>query len=433
MPTMDLNDDISLGAVVLGRVSPESMWPIPTQWRAAILVRGEFQSVEWAMERVKPVPLSSRLERTLLDAVRSDDGRAVLAQASEPGEHRAAAGTLAALRLAGSHPDRALRFLAWIKQSPDDPGSLRFLRRYLPQLHVLVQLEPDLGVALPLGRISLDLLSAELLRASGQSEAAETVLSALPASAPVAVARASLRVSMGDIDGAHDLAADRPIVDDVSAALRVVDARAHDLANRPEEALKQLAVVFDEHVMVRPIERAALGIRARALRATGRDVEASLVESELGLKGDTPHEPIVSTMPEPQPPLFGRSLTDAMDDAWARVKRQPSDHNEAFDAETVAHQVDDAVALIKSGQFDAAETTLLRHIDRVDDQVDAGRPVIDDFFVLLAGMFDSQGLTVEEVATLERLRAAHGRAGTPIAEEIQTRLVEARSALDGLA
>jgi len=64
--------------------------------------------------------------------------------------------------------------------------------------------------------------------------------------------------------------------------------------------------------------------------------------------------------------------------------------------------------------------------------VDRGGDVVDDYFVLLAGLFESQQLTVEEVATLERLRAAHARAGTTLADEAVQRLVEAQAALEAL-
>ena len=90
------------------------------------------------------------------------------------------------------------------------------------------------------------------------------------------------------------------------------------------------------------------------------------------------------------------------------------------------------MALIGQGQFDAAEALLLAAMDRAETASDAGAPLIDDFFVVLAGSFDKQGLPPEEVATLERLRAAHTRDGTELPESVQRRLLEARAALDGL-
>jgi hypothetical protein len=94
--------------------------------------------------------------------------------------------------------------------------------------------------------------------------------------------------------------------------------------------------------------------------------------------------------------------------------------------------VDDAVALIEREQYDSAETLLLSVMDRVEDQVDAGGPMIDDFFVLLAGAFHKRDMVPEEVATLERLRAAHVRAGSVPSDEIVEHLARVRASLDAL-
>ena len=76
---------------------------------------------------------------------------------------------------------------------------------------------------------------------------------------------------------------------------------------------------------------------------------------------------------------------------------------------------------------------MLAQMDRVEDQVDGGGPVIDDFFVLLAGAFHQRAMVPEEVATLERLRAAHVRAGSSPSTAIVEQLVTVRASLDALA
>ncbi len=422
---------MSLGAVVIAPTGGDDFWPVTTRWRAVVRVDELFRSPEWMLERVKAVPLSSRIERALLEAVRTDDGRAVLERASEPGEHRVAAATIAALRLANDHPERALRFLGWIRQSPDDPSNLRFLRRYLPGLHVLVRPDPELGCALPLGHDSLGLLAAELFRSAGDTDRAARVLGSLSPSAPVALAGASLRLHVGDVEGARGLARDRPVADDVSAALRILDAAACERSGEPTEALSTLEPILERPALALPVERLGRSLRARALRATGRDVEASLVDEDFGATA-----PVAPTRrkkePVPEPPLFGRTLTDAMDDAWARVRRQhvaPA----RLDPGALEAACEGAIVLIRAGHTETAEAELLAHMDGVEAAVDAGAPVVEDFHVLLAGLFAQQDLTVEEVVTLERLRAAHRRAGSDVSEGVLSRLAEARTQLDALA
>lgn len=434
MATTSGIDDTSLGAVVLAPSGGEDFWPVATRWAAVVEYDGILRAPEWILSRAKAVPLSSRIERSLLEAVRADDGRAVLARASENGEHRVAAATIAALRLAADHPERALRFLGWLRQSPDDPASLRFLRRYLPGLDVLVRLDPDLGVAMPLSHGSLGLLAADLFRSVGDTAGASRVLESLPPSAPVALARASLRLHQGDYPGVRALAQDRPIVDDVTVALRILDAAAVDARGDHGEALTILQSALDRPDVAVPVERMGRALRARALRASGREVEASLVDEDFAT---SPPEPIVrkTRQPEPEPPLFGRSLVDAMDDAWARVRRQdaPVRAESLADRDRIDAVCEQAIALVRAGHLDTAESDLLASMDRADAWVDQGGAVIEDFYVLLAGVFAQQGLTIEEVATLERLRSAHQRAGSSPSDEVLARLTEARVTLDGLA
>lgn len=433
MATTTGNDDATLGAVVIAPVDGDAFWPVDTRWRAAIAADGGHHPPERLLGQVKAVPLSSKTERALLEAIRSDDGRTVLEMASAPGEHRMAAATIAALRLAEDHPDRSLRLLAWMQQAPDDPANLRFLRRYLPGLRVMVRVDPELGVAIPLGRDAMGLLTAELLRTQGDPESAANVLASLTPSAPVALARASLRLSQGNLDGVHALARDRPIVDDVTIALRIVEADACQRGGDHARALASLEPALTRPDVALPVQRMGRGVRARALRSSGRDVEASLVDEGFGTSAPEPSSRKERPAP-PEPPLFGRSLTDAIDDAFARVRRQElaSEPRPVTERAEIDAECEQAIELLRSGHADTAEAKLLAHMDQVDAGVDVGGAVVEDYYVLLAGVFAQQGLTVEEVAVLERLRLAHERAGSEPSAAVVERLVEARSLLDGL-
>lgn len=437
--------DTPSDGVVLERVRTDSDWPVQTNWRALLTVQGEYRSPEWVVSRVKAVPLSSRAERSLLAAVASDDGRAVLEAASTPGEHHVAAAVIASLRLAGDYPDRAIRFLEWLKTSPDDPGRLRFLRRYLPGIEVLTRAAPGIPLAMPLDRRSLTLLHAELLTNSGTPEAAEALLAELPLSPAVALALASTRLKLGNVAGARAIASGRPVYDGVSAAAAVIGARADAESGDHEKALESITTVLAFTGTPGPATALALEVRATSLRALGRVVEADLTDVELGTRQDRPLRTAneSSEMSDatdiddapPTGPLFGRSLADAIDDAWARIRRQTrfGTTSEPFTADEVDAFIDDAVALVGRKQFDAAEALLLAQMDRVEDLVDDGGPVVDDFYIVLAGTFNRRGLMPEEIATLDRLRLAHDRAGSATPPEILEQLNELRGTLDALA
>lgn len=432
MPTPNRGADASLSTVIVAPAATDTFWPLETRWRGAVPAGDELRAPEWMLRQVKAVPLSSRIERSLLESARNDDGRAILERASEPGEHRVAAAVIAALRLASDYPDRSLRFLAWIAQGPTDPGSLRFLRRYLPGLHVLVRLDPQVGAAVPLGRDALGLLAAELLRDAGDATRADQVLASLTPCAPVAVARVGLRIEAGDTAGAHALAENRPVTDDVSALLRILDARARIEGGDPTAALAEINSLIEAHPLTGPVGRAASAVRSQALRLTGRDVEADLIDDDFGASAARPVADDVAVEP-PSPPLFGRTLADALDDAWARVRRQPAEGPvPPIDRAQVDDRCEQVIALIGAGHHETAESMLLAAMDHADAWVDQGGSVVEDFFVLLAGLFDRQQLTVEEVATLERLRAAHRRAGSTLSDEVEQRLADAKSVLDRL-
>ena len=71
-------------------------------------------------------------------------------------------------------------------------------------------------------------------------------------------------------------------------------------------------------------------------------------------------------------------------------------------------------------------------MDQADDAVDRGDPVDDTFYILLAGMFAQRNLAAEEIASLERLRSAHQRAGSEMPEDAAAHLLEVRGKLDQL-
>ena len=445
MPVGGFPDPLGSELVVLEPDPDGNFWPVATRWRAVVVESGSYHAPEEILATAKAVPLSSRTERALLQATARDSGRDVLEAASRPGEHNTSASVIAALRLAGEYPERSCRFLEWLKTSPTDPSQLRFLRRYLPNLHVLVNVIPGLAAVMPLGSTALAILHAELLRSSGSLLAAEAALANAPDGPARALAAAALRLDSGNVAGSLLFSLHRPVVDDATAALAVVSARGLLASGEPMPAIAALEPVVTLDHLATPVRYMATAVRAAAQRALGMDVEADVTEAALLGAPDTtillpevgepePKE-AAPEPPEPRiPVLVGKQATQALDAAWKRLQRQHRHGPPAAPrgAEETDALINEVIELIQSEQFEAAEVSLLGHMDQADDAVDRGDPVDDTFYILLAGMFAQRNLAAEEIASLERLRSAHQRAGSEMPEDAAAHLLEVRGKLDQL-
>jgi hypothetical protein len=127
--------------------------------------------------------------------------------------------------------------------------------------------------------------------------------------------------------------------------------------------------------------------------------------------------------------LNGRPLAVALEDAEARVRRQPrrSDAPGTLGGRSQEDFQDEVDELLAGGHYAAAESLLLTLLDSLDDAVDAGLPLDPTHFITLAGLFSQQNMTPEELATLRRLLDAYARAGAAPPEAVvrQADLVEA--------
>lgn len=423
-------------------------WPLDTKWRASLMVQGERQTPEWMLQRVKPVPLSSRTERDLLDAIANNKGTRVLELAANPGEHQVAAAVMAALRLARVYPERAIKFLSWLQGSPTDPSELRFIRRYLPKLEVLTFVEPTLPAAIPISSTALGVLHAELLRASGAIVAAEATLADLPDGLAKALAASALRLDMGNATGALAYCQDRPIRDDATAALASMSARALLAVGDPGQALTVANRVLDQPDLIDSVVQLTVPLKITAQRALGLDQEAALTESEFQGASDDHDDgdvlpspkvepaksdlPIRSELPFVTPQVTLQEVAATLDKAWARVRRVDGRGAQyaMLTSAQIEAQVEEVVSFIKRGHFDTAETVLLALCDGADDAVDNGAPLNDAFLILLAGMFSKRDLPALELATLERVRDMYQRAGESLPEPVESRLMEVRASFD---
>ena len=451
------------------------VWPVRSAWRAAVPTVGGLAAPEDVLRHAKPVALASRTERSLVAALAADRGQEVLEQAGRSGDHQTAAAVAAALRLADLHPDKALSLLTWVRSGGGDPATLRFVRRYLPGLRALVELGPGLHAVVLADGVGLGLLQIELLRGAGLVAEADAALQELPNRPDVLLARNARALDEGRADAVIEATEGVVPADDATAMMALQRARALRESGRAPAALEMAERALKAPDTGQGLELAALAERTVALRTVGRDAEADLSSADHEAlqnaltppPGEEPPAPIVVTVPvepvvpavaatdpaaaapapdasvatAPPPaaaagprrdsPLFGRDLADALDDARARVRRQPrwGMAPGMFGGRPHRDYLAEVDELIRAGQVDAAESLLLGLLDAVDAEVDRGEPVDDTHFLTLAGLFARSGALPEELATLERLTDTYRRAGSEAPEPVQRRIEQVRTEL----
>jgi tetratricopeptide (TPR) repeat protein len=449
------------------------VWPVRSAWRAAVPTVGGLAAPEDVLRHAKPVALASRTERSLVAALAADRGQEVLEQAGRSGDHQTAAAVAAALRLADLHPDKALSLLTWVRSGGGDPATLRFIRRYLPGLRALVALAPDLHAVVLADGVGLGLLQIELLRGAGLVAEADAALQELPNRPDVFIARNARALEQGRADAVIEATEGVVPADDATAMAALQRARALRETGRAPAALEMAERALRLPDTGQGLELAALAERTVSLRTVGRDSEADLSGADHEAlqhaltppPGEEPPAPIVVTVPvepvvpavaataapaptpdasvatTPSPaaaarprhesPLFGRDLADALDDARARVRRQPrwGMAPGMFGGRPHRDYLAEVDELIRAGQVDAAESLLLGLLDAVDAEVDRGEPVDDTHFLTLAGLFARSGALPEELATLERLTDTYRRAGSESPEPVQRRIEQVRTEL----
>jgi hypothetical protein len=448
------------------------VWPVRSSWRGAVPTVGGLAAPEDVLQHAKPVALASRTERSLVAALAADRGQEVLEQAGRSGDHQTAAAVTAALRLADLHPDKALALLTWVRSGGGDPATLRFIRRYLPGLRALVALSPQLHAVVPADGVGLGLLQIELLRSTGQVADADGVLQELPPRPDVLLARNERAFAAG-LAGAVVEATEGVVpADDGSAMLALQRSRALREEGRGPAALEMVERVLELPDLGPGVQLAALRERTSALRIVGRDteadisnadhdalqealtpppgeapppapvaappVEAAVPAASVGVPATeqpaavpaTPAPPAAAT-PRQTSPFYGRDLADALDDARARVRRQPrwGMAPGMFGGRPHRDYLGEVDELIRAGQVDAAESLLLGLLDAVDAEVDRGEPVDDTHFLTLAGLFARSGNLTEELATLERLTDSYRRAGGEAPEPVQRRISQVQAEL----
>lgn len=438
-------------------------WPVETAWRAAVPTTTGLASPEEILRSSKPVALAARGERALLAALAADDGHAVMEHAGRPGEHQLAAAVLAALRLTDHLPDRALSLLTWARSSKHDLGSLRFIRRYLPNLAVFTQIDHSMRLWTPADSSGLALLEAELLDRAGRAGEALAVRQTMP---PGALQHLTA-LSEASRAGLHEQVLSQtqrvdPTADEFQCAMSILRGRALQGLGRLPAALELFNQISSTMQLTPSLRVWVLRGQAELLAATGRSAEAELAaaeraslrerllgQAEGGGPGTGPspaavlpaaQQPATTQLPLAPPAqmsgsasanhpgpagtggaatpsssgsdiLNGRPLAVAIEDAGARVRRQPrrSDAPGTLGGRSQEDFQDEVDELIAGGHLAAAESLLLTLLDSVDAAVDAGQQVDPTHFITLAGLFSQQNMPPEELATLRRLIDAYAR------------------------
>jgi tetratricopeptide (TPR) repeat protein len=321
--------------------------------------------------------------------------------------------------------------------------------------------------------VGLGLLQIELLRGAGLVAEADAALQELPNRPDVFIARNARALEQGRADAVIEATEGVVPADDATAMAALQRARALRETGRAPAALEMAERALKLPDTSQGLELAALAERTVSLRTVGRDSEADLSGADHEAlqhaltppPGEEPPAPIVVTVPvepvvpavaaaaapaptpdasvatAPSPaaaarprhesPLFGRDLADALDDARARVRRQPrwGMAPGMFGGRPHRDYLAEVDELIRAGQVDAAESLLLGLLDAVDAEVDRGEPVDDTHFLTLAGLFARSGALPEELATLERLTDTYRRAGSEAPEPVQRRIEQVRTEL----
>ncbi len=446
-----------LGTHVLATDRGPIPWPFTSVWRAAIPTTTGLAPLEEILPSAKAVPLASKGERALLQALATDDGHAVMELTARPGEHQLAAALLASLRLADHLPDQALTLLSWIRSSGANLSGLRFVRRYLPNLMVFAQVSPELRIITSADNAGVPVLEAELLDQAGRPTEALAVRKAIPPSAVGFLVSAVEALAHGAFE--EVLAQTERVdahADDVQACLAVLRARAMQGLRRHGPADAQFAAVASVVGLPQSLRLWILRGQVELHTASGRKSEAQLAEAERSalaqqLFGGAPGAELPTPPPQPTPenpiapvaepaldepgvvgaggeaadeaprtpsvgvpPMHpGRSRLVAIEDAQARVRRQPRWAETpgtlgGRPQEDFQEEVDE---LIGGGHLEAAESLLLALLDALDDLVDDRHTLDPTHYISLAGLFAQRMMPAEELAVLQRLVDAYRRAG----------------------
>jgi tetratricopeptide (TPR) repeat protein len=226
----------------------------------------------------KPGFMAAKGEKAFHAAVSSGDPEAILDSGAQDQKYRAVASAIAGLLLLETDLDRGIQLLESAIADPDDIGKDHFLHRYMREAGLSVVIAAGLMVRLPLQRISLVLLLAELYQAQGLVAQALELLAAAEQTTHIRLSRAELLYDAGRFEDVLSVTHGVHNDDDFTALMLAYRGRALGELGRHDEAITAFARVLEYPNRAESIKAIALVGRGMINQARG---ELILAENDF--------------------------------------------------------------------------------------------------------------------------------------------------------
>ncbi len=225
------------------------------EWRPQRRSEGRvFRDLRWEFEEPDGYPalvaeqktgfMASKAEKEFHAAVAGGDPEKMLAVAGQHPSYQTAAKAIAGLLLLESSLDRGIALMEEVA-SGSDVGRDSFVRKYLPEAGLSVEIAAGLVVHLPLQNNSLALLLGELYQARDEPDRAIALLDAAETTTHIRLSLAELLFETGEYE--RVVAATQGVHndDDVTALMLAYRGRALAEMGRADEAVSVFARVLE--------------------------------------------------------------------------------------------------------------------------------------------------------------------------------------------
>jgi tetratricopeptide (TPR) repeat protein len=222
----------------------------------------------------KPGLMASKGEKAIHAAIASGDPEAILATARQHPKQSNVGRSIAGLLLMESALERGMELLDEVAADSEDLGKDHFVRKYLADAGLSVEVAAGVMVHLPLQRNSLILLLAELHQARGEEERAIAMLEAAEQTTHIRLSLAELLYEREEFEGVLQVTYGVHNDDDVTALMLAYRGRALTELGRHDEAITVLARVLEYPNRAASIKAIALVGRGMIHQARGENILA---------------------------------------------------------------------------------------------------------------------------------------------------------------
>ena len=259
------------------------------EWRPARTGDGPvFRDLTWEFEEPdhypeavasqKPGMFAPKGEKAFRGAVVSGDPEAMLAVAGQDPQYALAAKTIAGLLFMETAFDRGVAMLEEVVRSGADVRHDPFVKKYLPDAGLSVEVAAGVVVHLPLQNNSIILLLAELYQAGGRGEQAMEMLRSAEQTTHIRLSLSELLYESGRFDEVVATTTGTHNDDDVTALMLAYRGRALAELGRHDEAIVTFARVLEFPNRADSVKAIALVGRGMVHRTRG---EGTLAEDDF--------------------------------------------------------------------------------------------------------------------------------------------------------